>query len=48
MAEDKVKGEVITVTCTGFKNPISPGLWPGFKISFYDNEQASRNLIEQS
>ena len=48
MADNKVKGEVITITCTGFKNPISQGLWSGFKISLLDNEQESRNLIEES
>ena len=45
MADNKVKGEVITITCKGFKNPISKGEWPGFKISLFDNEQ-SKNLIE--
>ena len=48
MADDKVKGEKITITCKGFKNPISQGLWDGFKISLFDNERESRNLIEES
>ncbi len=38
MTEVCMKGQIIKLTCPGFKNPISRGYWPGFKILTFDSE----------
>lgn len=37
-----------SITCTGFKNPISQGLFYGFIFTSYDNELNPPNEIEKS
>jgi hypothetical protein len=47
MIDTCMKGQIIKLTCPGFKNPISKGFWSGFKILTFDGEpQPSR--IEES
>jgi hypothetical protein len=46
----------LTITCSGFRNPIYQKIWKGFIISFFDNEGtettsakfSTGNLIEAS
>ena len=38
MPYEKTSGYELTVTCEGFRNPISLGEWPGFHFQFFDSE----------
>jgi len=47
MLPNKISGAEITITCRGFKNPISEGEWRGFQLTLFDDEGVS-NTIEFS
>ena len=44
MLDNKVSGEEITITCDGFKNPIYQKEWPGFRVSYFDDEPAASQI----
>jgi hypothetical protein len=31
-------GKTISISCLGYKNPIYPDLWNGFRITLYDKQ----------
>ena len=47
MKPEYIKGQEITITCWGFKNPIQAKKWYGFAISWFDSELIP-NTIEGS
>lgn len=48
MLDSCISGAQITIKCRQFRNPITPKLWSGFRLSTYDNEGRSSKIIEQS
>lgn len=43
-----MKGIEISISCTGFFNPIFQDKWYGFFVNLYDNEAPNYKAIEQS
>ena len=48
MVDSCIKGQEIMIRCRQFRNPITPNLWTGFRLSYFDNEGNSKRIIEQT